>query len=181
MEKNILIVVDMQNGFARYPQTISLKNDIENLLDRKIFDSVIATKFINTENSIYERLFAWHRLQSADEQKIPELIEKHADYIVEKNVYNCMSESFLDKLCEINDGKKPDKVFIIGADTDCCVLTIATALFEKDIRPIVLTRYCNSNGGPESHKAGLLCLKRLIGQNQLSDTDPKTKEDLYSI
>ncbi|MDR4235666.1 hypothetical protein, partial [Priestia megaterium] len=75
----------------------------------------------------------------------------------------------------------PKKVFIIGADTDCCVLTIATALFENNIRPIVLTKYVDSNGGSESHKAGLLVLKRLIGKNQLVDVDPASREDLDII
>ena len=57
--KNILIIVDMQNGFARYPQTIKLTNDIQKLLEQNIFDVVIATRFLNDENSIYEKLFNW--------------------------------------------------------------------------------------------------------------------------
>ena len=45
--KNILIVVDMQNGFARYEQTIELTEKIEKLLELKIFDVVIGTRFLN--------------------------------------------------------------------------------------------------------------------------------------
>lgn len=43
-----------------------------------------------------------------------------------------------------------------------------------------LTNYCESSGGPDSHKAGLLCLKRLIGEKQLCDIDitSNTKLDI---
>ena len=165
--KRILIVVDMQKGFARYPQTISLEKKIEELLDKRIFDKVVATKFFNDTNSIYEKLFNWNRLKTSDEQSLPEGISKHVDHIVDKTIYNCVNADFIQKLCQLNDGQYPEKVFVIGADTDCCVLTIATSLFEYNIRPIVLTRYCDSNGGPLAHEAGIICLKRLIGEEQL--------------
>ena len=44
--KNIVIVVDMQNGFMKNPQTRELSERTAQLLDRKIFDVVIATRFI---------------------------------------------------------------------------------------------------------------------------------------
>ena len=43
--KNILIVVDMQKGFARYKQTQKLAKDIADLLEKNLFDIVIATRF----------------------------------------------------------------------------------------------------------------------------------------
>ena len=92
-----------------------------------------------------------------------------------------VNSSFIQKLCQLNEGEYPKQVFIVGADTDCCVLTIATALFENNIRPIVLTNYVDSNGGAESNAAGLLCLKRLIGSNQLVDKIITCKEDLLNI
>ena len=45
--KNIVIVVDMQNGFTRYGQTKKLTERIIDLLDRNIIDSVVATRFFN--------------------------------------------------------------------------------------------------------------------------------------
>ena len=45
--KNILLIVDMQKGFARYKQTLDLKDKILKLLELKVFDSVIATRFLN--------------------------------------------------------------------------------------------------------------------------------------
>lgn len=176
--KNILIIVDMQKGFARYEQTKELTKRIIELLNKNIFDSIIATRFLNEENSIYEKLFNWKHLESEEERTIPEEIMEHVDFVVDKYIYNCVNTSFIQRLCQLNGGEYPNKVFVIGADTDCCVLTIATALYENNIRPIILTKYVDSNGGNESHKAGLLCMKRLIGEEQLSDVIPQNKEDL---
>ena len=179
--KNIVIVVDMQNGFSRYPQTQKLSQNIAQLLDRKLFDVVIATKFLNDKNSIYEKLFDWKKLESEEEQKIPDNILKNVDYVVEKYIYNCVNTNFIQRLCQLNGGIYPEKVFVIGVDTDACVLTIATTLFENNIRPIVLTKYCYSNGGESSHKAGILSMKRLIGERQLVDIEPTLKDELNNI
>ncbi len=179
--KDILLVVDMQKGFARYEQTIELTQKIADLLERKIFDCVVATKFLNDDHSIYEKLFDWHRLKDEEDQIIAPQVAKHVDYTFDKYVYNCVNATFLQKMCQINDGVYPEKIYVVGADTDCCVMTIATALFESNIRPIVLSKYCDSNGGTESHKAGLLCMKRLIGANQIIDKEIKSKLDLEKI
>ena len=165
--KNILIVVDMQKGFARYKQTQKLAEDIADLLEKNLFDIVIATRFLNQNDSIYERLLDWHRLKDRGEQQLDEKIQKHIDIVVDKNIYNCVNETFIQRLFSLNDGIKPKQIFVVGADTDCCVLVIATSLFENGIRPIVLTKYCHSNGGLKAHIAGLRCLKRLIGEKQL--------------
>lgn len=174
----ILVVVDMQNGFARHEQTINLTEKIRKLLERELFDAVIATRFFNDDNSIYEKLFGWTRLKTKEEIELADGYEKYVDYIIDKSVYTCVNSSFIQKLCQLNEGIYPEEVFIVGADTDCCVLTIATGLFECNIRPIILTKYCDSNGGNASHNAGLLCMKRLIGENQLIDREIFLREDL---
>lgn len=179
--KNILIIVDMQKGFTRYEQTAELSKKIIQLLKLNKFDFVIGTKYLNNTNSIYEKLFNWKKLKSnLDREIVPEL-EKYMNYVVEKNIYNCVNTSFLQKICQVNDGRYPEKIFVVGVDTDCCVLTVATSLFENNIRPIVLTQYCNSNGGLLSHNAGLLCLKRLIGEKQLVDIKINVNTNLNKL
>ena len=179
--KNILIIVDMQNGFARNDRTKELVKRIESLLSRNLFDAVIATRFFNDDNSIYERVLGWKRLKDETDRELPKGISQYVDYYADKYIYNCVNSSFIQRLCQLNDGIYPERVFIAGADTDCCVLTIATALFENNIRPVVLTKYVHSNGGPQSHEAGLLVMKRLIGKNQLIDVDPLSKEELDTL
>ncbi len=169
--KNILLVVDLQNGFVRKDSTITLVDKINTLLQQKIFDVVIATRFLNDDYSIYKQLFGWNRLKTENEREIIPCIQEHVDYVFDKSIYNCVNCNFIQKVCQMNEGKYPKKIFIVGADTDCCVLTIATSLFEYNIRPVVLTKYCSSNGGCESHQAGLICLRRLIGEKQLIDKE----------
>lgn len=179
--KNILLVVDMQNGFARREQTTALIGKIKTLLQQEVFDVVVATRFLNSDNSIYEQLIGWNKLKTENEREIIPSIYEHVDYVFDKSIYNCVNCNFLQKICQLNDGEFPKKIFIVGADTDCCVLTIATGLFECNIRPVVLTKYCNSNGGPESHQAGLICMRRLIGEKQLIDYEINVNTDLKNI
>lgn len=179
--RNILIVVDMQEGFTCDEKTKQLKNRVVGLLEKKIFDAVIATRFLNEKDSIYEKLFDWKHLEQDDERAISKEIMEYVDYVADKYIYNCVNASFIQRLCQLNEGAYPEKVFVVGVDTDCCVLSIATSLYENNIRPIVLTQYVDSNGGNKSHEAGLLCMKRLIGEKQLSDIILQNKEDLNKI
>lgn len=177
--KNILIIIDMQNGFNRYEQTHILANKITQLTNKGLFDSIIATRFLNKEGSQYTRFLDWHRLQNKPDIDLIDGI--NADYIVDKNIYTCVNNNFLSLLRKLNDGKRPKYIFICGADTDCCVLKTATDLFEKNIMPIVLTNYCDSNGGPLSHEAGLRVMGRLVGRKSLVEDSINSKEDLDEI
>lgn len=179
--KNILIIVDMQKGFARNDNTRQISDRIKKLLKRDLFDAVIATRFFNDDNSMYEKMFGWKRLKSEDDRSLPKEIGEYVNYYADKYIYNCVNASFLQRLCQLNEGVYPEKVFLVGADTDCCVMTIATSLFEHNIRPIVLTQYVASNGGTESHEAGILVMRRLIGNEQLSDKDPLTRDELSEL
>lgn len=101
--------------------------------------------------------------------------------VVDKNIYSCINTNFIQQLRSINNGKLPEQVYIAGLDTDCCVLTTAVNLFEYGIRPIILTEYCNSTGGDLSQESGLICLKRLIGKQQLCNIKIDNILDLEDI
>ncbi len=167
--KNILIIIDMQKGFTLSEQTMCLKEKIEKLMEREIFDIVIATRFLNEDNSIYERLFSWKRLKTKEEQELIQEVIQHVDYVEDKYIYSCVNTNFIQKLCQLNGGIYPEQVFLAGVDTDCCVLATAIDLFENNVRPIVLTDYCASNGGVEAHRAGITCMKRLLGNEQIKE------------
>ena len=177
--KNILIVVDMQNGFDRYEQTHKLAKKVIELTNSGIFDKIIATRFLNKEGSQYTKFINWHRLMSSPDIDLVEGIK--ADAVVDKWVYTCVTKDFLELLKKCNDGELPSHIFVCGVDTDCCVMKTATDLFEQSIMPIVLTEYCDSNGGPESHKAGIMVMDRLIGRKSIVPDKIKSKEDLVKI
>lgn len=177
--KSILIVVDMQNGFNRYEQTHILAKKIAELTQSNTFDVIIATRFLNKEGSQYTKFLNWHRLMTSPDIDLVENIK--ADYVVDKWIYTCVNEEFIGLLKKCNDGEIPKHIFLCGADTDCCVLKIATDLFEQGIMPIVLTNYCDSNGGPKSHDAGILVMERLIGKRSLVDEKIVKRADVERL
>lgn len=183
--KNILILVDMQNGFCQTKETREVISRIETLLKKQTFDAVIATKFLNADNSPFIKILNWNKMiennpitkYEKEETKIVKPLKKYIHAVLFKRSYG-LDKDLMDALIEmINDIidnsaiTEQKQVFIAGVDTDCCVLATAISLFENGIRPIVLTKYCASNGGKKSHEAGLTCLKRLIGQKQLIDSE----------
>ena len=93
--KNILLIVDMQKGFARYEQTLELNEKILELLKLQVFDSVIATRFLNDNNSIYEQLLNWERLKKEEERAIDARYLQFIDVIFDKYIYNCVNDSFI--------------------------------------------------------------------------------------
>lgn len=177
--KSILIVVDMQNGFNRYDHMKKLADSVIKITNSNIFDCIIATRFINYEGSQYTKFLNWHRL--IDQKDIDLISDIKYDKVVDKNVYTCVTPEFINMLKDINDKELPTHVFVCGADTDCCVLKIATDLFEQSIMPIVLTDYCLSNGGVESHKAGILAMNRLLGKKSLVSGEIIEKSDIENI
>ncbi len=162
--KTCLFVVDVQNGFISN-ETIYVVNRIKELLEQNTFDLVIFSRFINTENSPYRNIINWNKLSSAHEQELVNEIQPFTknQKVVLKNVYSCINAETLEFLREHHI----QKAFVLGIDTDCCVLKTATDLFEHNFHPFVLEYYSASNGGKESHHAALKVLERMIGKNNV--------------
>jgi len=176
--KNILIIIDVQKGFTKIPQTQKTSEDIKELLEKRYFDYIFATKFYNDHNSIYKKTMNWEKLITKQETDLVDGIQDYIDEVIPKYIYSCVNASFLQRLSQVNNGVLPEKVFLAGMDTDSCVLKIAVDLFENGIIPIVLSNYCASNGGKESHEAGLKCLSRFVGKKYLVSKEIHIINDL---
>lgn len=172
----ILIVVDIQNGFCQTNGTREVADKIIALTRNGSFDKVVATRFINKEESPFRKYLNWDKLSKNPDIDLVDGIK--ADEVVDKAVYTCVNNDFIDLLKKLNNDRVPNKVHVCGVDTDCCVLKIAVDLFEKGIMPIVLTEYCFSNAGIEMHKSGLDILNRLIGKKCLIGKIINAKEDI---
>ncbi len=175
--KNILIMVDVQNGFVKNSYSDAVLNRIVDLLSRNLFDSVIATKYVNEKGSIISRFMGWNALCTEQEQALRPEIAKFAHRVLEKDIYSSMTDEMYEALKEANDGTLPEYVFVLGFDTECCVAMTATELFESDIRPFVLTEYCGSHDGDVYHNAGLVSMEHLIGPDFLVSGRLKSPED----
>ena len=178
---SILLVIDVQNGFQRNQETKDNAAKIADLLRAGLFDKIIATKFVNRPESPYYQWLHWSRLVDVPDIELLDELQSNSNIVLEKHYYNCERESFIAALKECNDGHLPEIVFVCGTDTDCCVQINATTLFEMGIHPIVLIDYCASNGGPESHKAGLTVMRRTLGKKHLISGEVHFKEEIENI
>ena len=176
--KNILLIVDLQKGFLVAGANDMVKPRVDALLNAEVFDSVISTIYYNYEGSPIIRLMGWNKLKTAEEQEVVGLAATRSHHFLRKSTYSAYSNDLVELLRAENGGALPEWVFVVGVDTDCCVLATAADLFEAGIRPVVLTRYCGASGGEQAHLAGIRCLQSLIGPNNLYDEWIATKEDV---
>lgn len=177
----ILLVVDVQKGFITTPAVTDIKNNIDGLISSGIFDVVISTVYQNYNDSPIIRLMGWNKLLTQEEQQLIGEAHFQSDYVIRKKTYSAVNDELLKALLQVGDGKYPECIFIVGVDTECCVLATATDVFELGIRPIVLSRYCGSSCGLAKHRAGLLSMESLIGKCNISDRVIATGEDLVDI
>lgn len=162
MEK-CLLMIDMQKGFIS-ERTNHVVERVRQLVEQDIFSCMLATKFINIDNSPYRDFLHWDRFsKDSDETKLLSFIEEKSNRVYEKYVYTAVNPSLLTYLRERNI----QEVYLLGINTDCCVLKTAVDLFEVGIRPVVLAYYCASNGGMESQDAAIRVLQRLIGKDNV--------------
>lgn len=179
--KNIIILVDIQNGFVKTDYAEESFVRVKELMSKELFDVVIATKYWNEEGSNICKLMDWHGLCTEQEQDIRPEIQQYIDHITLKNTYSSMTDEMKNLLVEVNDGEMPEHVFVIGYDTECCVLTTATDLFEMGVRPLVLTEYCGSHDGERYHNAGIVSLEHLIGPKFIIGETIENADDVQRI
>lgn len=169
MDNKILIVVDVQNGFIKTQEHVNKANQIVALVESGKFDKIVATKFTNYTGSMYEKYFNWSDLKTSDETDLYGKLKADVDAVFYKTTYGCVNDDFIELLTQLNDYEELGEAYICGLDTDACVLATAVGLFDRTITPIVLEGYCFSTGGEQYHEAGLKCLERTIGKNQIRE------------
>ena len=157
-----LFIIDVQNGFVS-DKTKMVLPKIEQLMDDFDEGVIIATQFINKENSGFTDIMHWGRLKTTPETDLIPFVKKKATYVIQKPTYSACTDEVMQLLLQNNI----TEAYIAGIDTDCCVLATAISLFEHNIRPVVLEQYCVSNGGDVSHQAAITVLERTIGLNQI--------------
>jgi nicotinamidase-related amidase len=165
MSKKLLLIVDVQNGFInRHTEHIvqPIKQLVEKWQDQKS-GPVIYSRFINLDNSPWEKLKDWHELKhEPDTTLYPDLPTDNSE-IFKKGTYSAWSK----EVQQICDGAAIDKVVLCGIDTDQCVLETSIDIFEANLVPVVVADLCASSAGRDFHEAGLKLIRRLIGEKQV--------------
>ena len=153
---NALIVVDAQRGFINAAENSkTVMNYIHWLLDSPQFDVVIATQFINPDNSAFRRALDYNDMTLGDvKTNLDGRVEARADQVVTKYGYGIDSLD-MDYVDDLLRGNNIDSALVVGFDTDACVLATAYSLFDAGIVPVIDSRGCASGGGAAVHDAAL--------------------------
>lgn len=123
-----LIIVDVQKGFINDNNKQMLDN-INILLKTSTFDKIIATRFVNSNDSQFVKFLNWNKMTSSPSIDFAFQIPRNIE-VIDKTSY-ALPENSLDNL----NLSKEDEVYICGTDYDACVLAIGFQLFDKKILP----------------------------------------------
>jgi nicotinamidase-related amidase len=164
----VLVVVDMQNGFIT-PETSALVPTVVDLVERweRTGRDIVFTRFLNPPGSPYERLMQWTGFRSPPENELIAELADHADAsfaVVEKVQYSAFTGE-MDKLVRLREWTE---FVICGIATEMCVLKTAVDAFERGFRPQIVTDASGTYAGAEAHEAGLALAARLVGAEQLT-------------
>ena len=158
--KKLLLVIDFQKDFIN-DNTKDYISKIEKLINSKIYDEIVFTKFINNENSRWYKELSYKGCIDKQGQDI--VIDTQEYKIFEKTTYSALNDELRTHIKE----KNIEQIYLCGFDTDACVQKTALDLFENNYDVYVLKNYCMCSKGVELHNIIINNLKRLIGKDKI--------------
>ena len=161
MGNEALIIVDMQNGFNTNLDTQEVEEKLSNFVKNK-YDMIIATKFVNKDSSMFVKQLNYHKMFDIEDTDFLSIVKELYDVQVPKNGYDGS-----DQIVNILKNTTVDTVYVIGFDTDGCVLSTALGLFDKGYKIKIIEELCASSGGEDVHQAALAVLERCIGRDNV--------------
>ena len=163
--KNLLLIIDMQEGFRHAESEAILPNllKLKNLFRGKI----VFSKFVNDKNSLFEKRLNWTKFQNGKDKKLlPEL--RASDNIeLEHNTYTVFNKD----LKEFITKNKITKIYLCGIYTDVCIIKTAMDLFDNNIETFIIEDACNSLHGKKDHDLAIDSLKYIFGKKQIILTE----------
>ncbi|MCW2949495.1 MAG: isochorismatase hydrolase [Thermoleophilia bacterium] len=157
-----LVIVDMQEGFAREtPALYELADHIAAHVDtqRERYAFVAASQFRGAASTSYQRLVG-DDMQADEDVALIEAIASRADFAYERVTYGKFAGPLAKRLADAG----VDVLHVCGADTDQCVLATVFEAFDAGLTPVVLEDLCYSCSGRDPQEAGLIALRRAIGE-----------------
>ena len=155
----IILLVDIQEGYMN-DRLRSLPKDIAKHVKNYDYDLAIATRFINKNDSLHKAdINIKNMTVFSSKAKLVEPIEQIADFVLMKSTYTSITEDVI-KLLEKN---KVEQVYIAGLNTETSILATAFDLFDKGIKPVILSHLCNTVNGEEMNQAALNILRNAVG------------------
>lgn len=155
---NCLVIIDVQTAFLN-KDTAFIPEQIKSLLEKNSYDHVVATRFINSLDTPHFKYVGYTGALDARTQALDPYIESVAEHVFDKSSNSCMTPEF-QRYLRIN---QIHKLYFVGIDTDCCVLSSAFDCFDMSIPFVILTSYCASTAGRDLHKAACQVMLRNFG------------------
>jgi len=157
-----LIVIDVQNGFITKSSSHIVAR-IKELLESKKFNTVAFTQFVNVPNSPFRKIKNWNKVGTPPETNIVNMLKPFVKTVFKKRLYSSFTAEFEQFLKE----KRINQLYLVGIDTECCVLKTAVDAFEKGYEPFLLAYYCASHESGTFHHMGLKMFGRLISPKHI--------------
>lgn len=155
----IILLVDIQEGYMN-EDLRNLPKDIEKHVKNYDYDLVIATRFINKNDSLHQSdIHIKDMTVFSSKAKLVEPIDKIADFILMKSTYT----SYTVDVAKLLEKKDVKQVYIAGLNTETSILATALDLFDKGIKPVVLSHLCNTTNGKRINEAALEILRIAVG------------------
>lgn len=159
-----LLIVDVQPGFIN-SFTHHIPQRVARLVERDQYAPILFTRFINEPEGPYQRFLDWH---SCDREPETNIVPELKSFVDQSCVFSKPGLCGMpNQLADYLRQHRIERIFLVGIDTDMCVLKMAMDIFDIGIEPIIFTDCCASTAGLQAHLAGLAVLSRNIGAQRL--------------
>ena len=159
--KNLLLIIDMQEGFRHTESEIILPNLLK--LKRSFDGKIVFSKFVNNKNSLFEKQLNWIEFQNDEDKKLFPELQTSDNIKLEHSTYTVLNK----ELKEFISKNKITKVYLCGIYTDVCIIKTAMDLFDNDLETFVIKDACSSLHGKKNHNSAIDSLKHIIGKKQI--------------
>ena len=163
--KNLLLIIDMQEGFRHAESEIILPNLLK--LKKSFYGKIVFSKFVNNKNSLFEKQLSWIKFQNDEDRKLFSELQTSDNIELEHDTYTILNE----ELKKFINKNKITKVYLCGVYTDVCIIKTAMDLFDNDIETFVIKDACNSLHGRRNHDSAIDSLKHILGKKQILSTN----------
>jgi nicotinamidase-related amidase len=145
----------MQNIFLR--SLSSLIPKVQDLAESWPEEDIYWLRYRNHPDSLFVKHLDWSEGMLAEDV---ELIEGKGQG---QKIWHYGYSPPLELIDELK--QKYDTAYVCGVDTDACVYAAMMALWDNEIRPILLPDYSASSGGDHFHDVALAMMHRQFGMD----------------
>jgi len=155
MKEKALLVIDVQHGFMQQGAEIVVPR-IRDLVGAWPEDDIFYLCYRNYPGSFFSKNLDWTECMTGEAVAIVPDVYKKGRPVFEHYGYK-PPEGAMQAL------RQYQSVHICGVDTDACLMAAVFALWDAEIRPVVLEHYCASSGGPHFHQVAVDLMLRQFG------------------